>query len=180
MAGLLSGDDLCGLRSTQTIACDFTTTDIRAVRNAKLPRGGRNGSGCRCRSHLGLKPGQLPAATGVIKTGTTLVADDAERKADQDRVQGDASLEVRDVPTRGSGGHAELVRGDPRPHRAVGDAAAGRRPDACVGVSCWPGKAGPIAKTRALRAPHARKLACRSMIPATRTKKPGRPFPNMR
>ena len=33
---------------------------------------------------------------------------------------------LRDVPTRRSGGDAELVRGDPRPHRAARVATAGR------------------------------------------------------
>ena len=48
------------------------------------------------------------------------------READQDWGQGDAALEVRDVPTGRGGGDAELVRGDPHPHCAVGDSAAGR------------------------------------------------------
>ncbi len=73
---------------------------------------------------VGLQPGQLPAAAGLAETGATLVADDAAGEADQDRGQGDAAREVRDVPTGRGGGDAEVVRGDPRPHRAVGDAAA--------------------------------------------------------
>ena len=81
---------------------------------------------------LGLQPGQLPAAAGLAETGATLVADDAAGEADQDRGQGDAAREVRDVPTGRGGRDAELVRGDPRPHRAAGDAAAGCWSDACV------------------------------------------------
>ena len=43
-----------------------------------------------------------------------------------DRRQGDAAPEGRDVPTGRSGGDAELVRGDPRPHRPARVATAGR------------------------------------------------------
>ena len=76
---------------------------------------------------VGLQPGQFPASVGVAETGTTLVADDAERKADQDRSQGDAALEVRDLPTSRGGRDAELIRSDSRPHRAVGNPAADGR-----------------------------------------------------
>jgi len=68
---------------------------------------------------LGLQPGQLPAAAGLAETGATLVPDDAAGKADQDWGQGDAALQLRDVPTSGSGGDAELVRGDSQPHREM-------------------------------------------------------------
>jgi hypothetical protein len=64
---------------------------------------------------------------------TLLYSYDAAREADLDRGRGDAAAEIRDVQTGGSGGDAELVRGDPGPYRAVGDAAASCRwPDACV------------------------------------------------
>ncbi len=61
------------------------------------------------------------------RDGAALVADDAAGEADQDRGQGDAAREVRDVPTGRGGRDAELVRSDPRPHRAAGDAAAAGR-----------------------------------------------------
>jgi len=76
---------------------------------------------------LGLQPGQLPASAGPSSCREALVADNATGEARQDRRQGNAAREVRDVPTRRSGCDAELVRSDPRPHRAVGAAAAGRR-----------------------------------------------------
>ncbi len=85
---------------------------------------------------LGVQPGQLPTAIGFAETDPTLDPDDAAGEADQDRGQGDAAREVRDVPIGRGGRHAELVRCDPRPHRAVGDAAAScRRPDVWVGAS---------------------------------------------
>ena len=80
-----------------------------------------------CRSDAGLQPRQLPASVGVAETGPALVTHDAPREADQDRAQGDATLEVRDVSTGGVGLGAELVRGNARPDRAVGDPAAGSR-----------------------------------------------------
>ena len=76
---------------------------------------------------LGLQPGQLPASAGPSSCREALVADDATGEARQDRGEGDATLEVRDVPTSRSGCDAELVRSDPRPHRAARVAAAGRR-----------------------------------------------------
>lgn len=54
-----------------------------------------------------------------------MVADDAAREADQDRREGDAAFQVRDVPTGRGGGHAQPVRRDPRSDHAVGDSAAG-------------------------------------------------------
>src|SRR3990172_3465884 len=80
----------------------------------------------------GLQPGQLPAAAGLAKTDATLVVDDAAGKARQDWREGDAALEVRDVPTGRGGRDAELLRGDSRPHCATCDPAAGRQPDTCV------------------------------------------------
>lgn len=71
-------------------------------------------------------------SAAVAETDPALVADDAARKADQDRGQSNATREVRDVPTGGSGRDAELVRGDPRPRCAAGATAASCRPDACV------------------------------------------------
>jgi hypothetical protein len=125
---------------------------------------------------LGLQPGQLATSAGLAETGATLVAEDDAGEADQDRGQSGVTLEVCGIPTGLRVGHAELVRGDPRPRRAVGDAAASRRrPDACVGVSSWrPEKTDLWGKVCALRAPHADKLACRRMIPVTRIKKPRR------
>jgi Transposase DDE domain group 1 len=90
---------------------------------------------------VGLQPRQLPAAAGPAKTGTTLVANDATREAHQDRSQGDAALEVRDVPTSRDGGDAKLVCRDSRPHYAAGDPAAGGR-GACLLSGSGGGKRG--------------------------------------
>ncbi len=84
---------------------------------------------------VGLQPGQLPAAARLAETGAALVADDPAREADQDRGQGDAAREVRDVPVGRGGRHAELVRDDSRPHRAAGDSAAGCWSDPGVAAS---------------------------------------------
>ena len=51
-------------------------------------------------------------------------------------------------------------------------------PSGVQSAAVTPKKAGFLGKVRALRAPHAGKVACRSIIPATRTKKPGRPGEN--
>jgi len=45
-----------------------------------------------------------------------MVADDPWREARQDPSEGDAALEIRDVPTCRSGCDAEVVRSDSRPH----------------------------------------------------------------
>lgn len=74
---------------------------------------------------VGLQPGQLPATAGAAETGTTLVADDAAGEAHLNWCERDAALQVRDIPTGRGGGHAKLVRRDSRPHRTVGDSAAG-------------------------------------------------------
>jgi hypothetical protein len=56
--------------------------------------------------------------------------------------------------------------------RAAGDSAASRRrQNAFVGLSLWPESAVRV-NVRALQAPQSGKVACRSMIPATRTKRP--------
>ena len=76
---------------------------------------------------VGRKPEQLPAATGLAETGPVLVADDAARKADQDRGQGSAAHQVRVLSTGIGGRDTKLVCHDPRPHHTVGNPAAGAR-----------------------------------------------------
>jgi hypothetical protein len=59
----------------------------------------------------------------------------------------------------------------------LGGSGANRTDSACDSVPkpTKPQGAGPRGKVRALRVSHGGKVACRSMIPATRTKRAGRP-----
>jgi hypothetical protein len=77
------------------------------------------------------------SAAGVAETDPALVADDAAREAHQDWREGDAALEVRDVPTSRGGGDTELIRSAARPPCAAGAAAAGCWSDPGVGASNW-------------------------------------------
>jgi len=85
-------------RSRYGRAVDKRRQERRQVDQALLPHVQRQ-PGPLAVIRLGLHPRQLPAATGPAETGATLVADDAPGEADQDRGQGNAALEVRDVPT---------------------------------------------------------------------------------
>jgi len=62
---------------------------------------------------LGLQSGELPASFGPSSRCQALVADDAARETGQDRSEGNAALEVRDVPTCRSGGNAKVVLSHP-------------------------------------------------------------------
>src|ERR1035438_8969280 len=89
-----------------------------------------------------------------------LVPDDAERKADQDRGQGHPALEVRDVSNGRGGRDAELVWANPRPHCAVGDAAAGCLPDTCVECRGVRKRFWTQGAVRALPVPKPRRAPC--------------------
>ena len=74
---------------------------------------------------VGLQPGQLPAAAGAAQEYSAMVVDDASGKADQDRSQSNAALEVRVLSTGGSRRAATTVRSDFGADRTACDAARG-------------------------------------------------------
>jgi hypothetical protein len=119
-----------------------------------------------------LQPGQLPTAAGLAETGTALVPDDAAGKARQDRRQGDATRQVRDVPTGRGGRHAELVRGHSPPHRAAGAAAAGCWPNAWVERHGGAEKASDSGGGPRTAGAEALKSTGWAMAPAVGTQKP--------
>jgi len=70
-------------------------------------------SGAAATVRVGLQPGQFPATTGSAAACPALVADDAPRKADQDRGEDRASRALCDVSDGGSSDSPRAVPGDP-------------------------------------------------------------------
>ncbi len=68
-------------------------------------------------SRPGLQPCQLHADFGLTQGGRTLVADDTEREAGQDRSQGRSPWPVRHLPIGRGSGAKEPVPENPEPDR---------------------------------------------------------------
>jgi len=98
---------------------------------AELPRllGQRNPAAAL---RAGLQPGELRTAVGVAWERPALVADDTPREVDQDRREGGAPCEIRDVSDGGGRGPAAALRDNPASYWEV----APRTAVAARGVGC--------------------------------------------